>query len=204
MNIFFAELFSAYISFWQNLTNFKGETTRKERERKGRARARETMLGAASEWLLRRVFRFLLTTFLGKYVRVVDEVESEYERNGRRKNGVGSFRKERNEEKEEEEEEEERSSVEEDDGEQDRRMGARIEGSAAENGAIVLENVVLKCDEVNQAMQTVCICWQMLDAAAGDAAFARAGGLCVPMDCVSFTCHKCDAMYNLSLDMCDD
>ena len=184
------------------------ETHTKRRNNKERARAkgqseseRETMLGAASEWLLRRVFRFLLTTFLGKYVRVVDEVESEYERNGRRKNGVGSFRKERNGEKEEEEE---RSSVEEDDGEQDRRMGARIEGSAAENGAIVLENVVLKCDEVNQAMQTVCICWQMLDAAAGDAAFARAGGLCVPMDCVSFTCHKCDAMYNFSLDMCDD
>ena len=30
MNIFFNELYSAYFSFWQNLTNFKGETIRKD------------------------------------------------------------------------------------------------------------------------------------------------------------------------------
>ena len=30
MNIFFNELYSAYLSFWQNLTDFKGETLRKD------------------------------------------------------------------------------------------------------------------------------------------------------------------------------
>ena len=30
MNIFLAELYSAYLSFWQNVTSFKGETTRKD------------------------------------------------------------------------------------------------------------------------------------------------------------------------------
>jgi len=30
MNIFFNELYSAYISFWQSFTDFKGETRRKD------------------------------------------------------------------------------------------------------------------------------------------------------------------------------
>ena len=30
MNIFFSEFYSAYVNFWQQLTDFKGETSRKD------------------------------------------------------------------------------------------------------------------------------------------------------------------------------
>ena len=110
------------------------EADKREGEKEG------GMLGSASEWLLRRVFRFLVTAFLGKYVKVVDELETKGEE-GR----LERLRRKRNEDVENEDE----------DGAHDRGVDARVEGSKAENGAIVLENVVLECDEINEAIRTV-------------------------------------------------